>query len=183
MLSLLARFLFGAGQDTTSRLIAMAVLTLGDDAELQARLRADPSRIADFLEEVLRYDGPVKVIYRLAQKKTSIGGVEVPAGTVITLCLTAASNDPGHFGNPTQFDIDRSRVRDNLAFSRGSHACPGAPLARLEARVAIERLLARTADIRISDAHHGPKGARHYRFEPTYSFRNISDLHILFSAA
>jgi len=182
MLSLLARFLFGAGQDTTSRLIAMAVLTFGDDGELQARLRADPSRISDFLEEVLRYDGPVKVVYRLAQKKTTIGGIEVPAGTVITLCLTAANNDSSHFENPTHFDIDRPRIRDNLAFSRGPHACPGAPLARLEARVAIERLLARTADIRISDAHHGPTGARHYRFEPTYSFRSLSDLHIVFSA-
>ena len=183
MLSLLARFLFGAGQDTTSRLIAMAVLILGDDPELQTRLRNEPKRIPDFLEEVLRYDGPVKVIYRLAVKSTTVGGVDVPAGTVIAVSLTGASNDPSHFENPDDFNIDRSRVRDNMAFSRGVHACPGAPLSRLEARVAIERLLARTTDMRISDEHHGPAGARRYRYEPTYSFRSLSDLHIVFSPA
>ncbi len=183
MLSLLARFLYGAGQDTTSRLIAMGVRILGDNAELQTHLRREPQRIPDFLEEVLRYEGPVKVIYRLAQKSTTIGGVEVPAGTVITVCLTGASNDPAHFEDPDAFDIDRPKVRDNLAFSRGMHACPGAPLARLEARVAIESLLARTADIRISEEHHGPAGVRRYRYEPTYSFRNLVDLHIVFDPA
>jgi cytochrome P450 len=183
MLSLLARFLYGAGQDTTSRLIAMAVRILGDDAELQTRLRNEPERIPDFLEEVLRYEGPVKVIYRLGRKSTTIGGVDVPAGTVVTVCLTGASNDPAHFQNPAAFNIDRPGVRDNLAFSRGAHACPGAPLARLEARVAIERLLARTAEIRISEEHHGPLGARRYRYEPTYSFRNLADLHIEFLPA
>jgi cytochrome P450 len=183
MFSLLARFLFGAGQDTTSRLIAMAVLILAEDPELQTRLRNDPGRVPDFLEEVLRYDAPVKVIYRLAQKSTTIGDVEVPAGTVVTMSLTGASNDPGHFENPEVFNIDRPRVRDNMAFSRGVHACPGAPLARLEARVAIERLLARTAHIRISEPHHGPAAARRYRYEPTYSFRSLSELHIEFTPA
>jgi len=183
MCSLLSRFLFGAGQDTTSRLISMAVLILGEKPELQTRLRHEPERIADFLEEVLRYDGPVKVIYRLAVKNTTIADVDVPAGTVVTLSLTGASNDPAQFQHPEVFDIDRPRLRDNMAFSRGIHACPGAPLARLEARVAIERLLARMADIRISERHHGPPGARRYRFEPTYSFRSLSDLHIEFTPA
>jgi cytochrome P450 len=124
----------------------------------------------------------VKVIYRLARKRTTVAGVDVPAGTVLALCLTAASNDPAHFDKPQEFDINRRNVRDNLSFSRGAHACPGAPLGRLEARVAIERLLARTADIRISEAHHGPATARRYRYEPTYSFRSLSALHVELSA-
>jgi cytochrome P450 len=181
--SLLARFLFGAGQDTTSRLIAMAIRQIAEDGALQALLRAQPARIADFLEEVLRHDGPVKVVYRLAQRRTRVGGVEVPAGTVLTVCLTGASNDPEHFAEPERFDVERANKRDHMAFSRGVHACLGAPLARLEARVAIERLLARTADIRISEAHHGPPGARRYSFEPTYTFRNLADLHIEFDPA
>lgn len=180
-LSNLARFLFGAGQDTTSRLVAMAIRILGDEPDLQARLRAEPEHIPEFLEEVLRYDGPVKVAYRLAVIDTRIGDVEVPAGTVVAVCLTAANNDPRHFEHPEEFDMDRSRVRDHMAFSRGVHGCPGAPLARMEARIAIERLLARLADIRISEEHHGPPGARRYRFEPTYSFRSLSDLHITFT--
>ena len=182
-LSALARFLFGAGQDTTSRLIAMAIKVLGEGAELQQRLRSDPEGIRDFLEEVLRYDAPVKTAYRLARKRTTIGDVDVPAGTVVAVCLTAASNDPRHFEKPGEFNIARPNVRDHMAFSRGAHACIGAPLARLESRIAIERLLARTADIRISEEHHGPSHARRYRYEPTYSFRSLSDLHIEFTPA
>jgi cytochrome P450 len=177
-LSCLARFLFGAGQDTTSRLIAMGVKILAENASLQDRLRREPGHIPVFLEEVLRYDAPVKLIYRLARKRTTVGGVDVAAGTVLALCLTAGSNDPSHFECPADFDIGRGNVRDNLAFSRGIHACPGAPLGRLEARVAVERLLARTTDIRISEQHHGPPAARRYRFEPTYSFRSLSDLYV-----
>jgi cytochrome P450 len=178
MVSNLARFVFGAGQDTTSRLIAMATRVLGEQPDLQRRLRKEPARITDLLEEVLRYDPPVKVVYRLARKSTQIGGVDVPAGTIVTACLTAANNDPSRFEKADEFNIDRPRLREHMAFSRGAHGCVGAPLGRLEARVAIERLLARTAEIRISEEHHGPPNARVYRFEPTYSFRNLSDLHI-----
>jgi cytochrome P450 len=181
--SLLARFLFGAGQDTTSRLVSMAIRILAEDAELQAKLRAEPERIADFLEEVLRYDPPVKVTYRLAVKSTDVAGVPAPAGTVITVCLTGANNDPSHFPEPETFDIDRPNARDHMAFSRGTHFCLGAPLARLESRVAIERVLARMTDIRLSDERHGPPGARQFRFEPTFSFRSLSDLYIEFTPA
>ena len=181
VLSGLSRFLFGAGQDTTSRLIAMTVKMLCEKPELQQRLRREPERIADFIEETLRYDAPVKVIYRLARRSTVIGGVDVPAGTIASVCLTAASNDPAHFEHPGEFDIDRPGVRDHMAFSRGAHACLGAPLGRLESRIAIDRLLARTADIRLSERHHGPAGAHRFRYEPTYSFRSLSDLHIEFA--
>ncbi|MBW8785468.1 MAG: cytochrome P450 [Novosphingobium sp.] len=179
----LARFLFGAGQDTTSRLIAMATLILGGNLELQQRLRREPSRIPDFIEEVLRYDAPVKVAYRLALVDTTIGAMAVPAGTIVTVCLTGASNDPAHFPEPQRFDIDRPNLRDHMGFSRGAHGCLGAPLGRMEARIALERLLARTAEIRISEQHHGPAERRAYRFEPTYSFRSLSDLHIEFTPA
>lgn len=176
----MARFLFGAGQDTTSRLIAMAIRLLGDRPDLQARLRAEPARIGDFIEETLRIDPPVKMVYRLACRSTRIAGVEARAGTVVGVSLTGASNDPSHFEDPDAFDIDRASLRDHMAFSRGGHGCLGAPLARLEARVAIEELLGRTRDIRISQEHHGPPEDRRYAFEPTYSFRNIARLHVVF---
>lgn len=181
VLSSLARFLFGAGQDTTSRLIAMAILILAEDAELQQRLRNQPDRIPDFIEEVLRYDAPVKVAYRLALADTTVGGMAVPAGTILTVCYNAASNDPAHFDHPEQFDIDRPHVRDHMGFGRGFHGCLGAPLGRMESRIAVQRLLARVADIRISEDHHGPAGARFYRFEPTYTFRSLAELHIEFT--
>jgi len=183
VLSGLARFLFGAGQDTTSRLIAMGILILAEDQELQARLRADPERIKDFIEECLRFDAPVKVSYRLALQDTIVGDVAVPAGTIVAAALMAASNDPAKFDDPHTFNMDRPHVRDHMGFSRGAHGCLGAPLGRMESRIAIERLLARTSQLRLSEEHHGFAGNRHFRFEPTYSFRSLSDLHITFDPA
>jgi len=181
--SLLARFLFGAGQDTTSRVIAIGIQILGDDPVLQAKLRAEPGRIPDFVEEVLRFDSPVKVCYRLATKSTEVAGQPVPAGTVLTVGLVAANHDPEHFDDPASFDIDRPNKRDHASFSKGVHGCLGAPLARMEVKVAIERLLTRTKDIRISEKHHGPREARRYSYEPTYTFRSLQDLHIEYDPA
>ena len=183
VLSGLARFLFGAGQDTTSRLIAMAVLILADDQEIQARLRADPSKVKDFIEECLRFDAPVKVSYRLALEDTNVGGIDVPAGTIVCVSLTGASNDPAKFEHPLQFDMDRPHVRDHMGFSRGSHGCLGAPLGRMESRIAVEKLLERTLNVRISEKRHGPAGSRKFNFEPTYSFRSLVDLFIEFDSA
>lgn len=183
VVSALARFLFGAGQDTTSRLIAMAILILSEDGALQQRLRDEPERVPDFIEEVLRYDAPVKVAYRLALADTGVGGIAVRAGTILTICYNAASNDPAHFDHPERFDIDRLHVRDHMGFGRGFHGCLGAPLGRMESRIAIERLLARVNDIRISEEHHGPRGHRRYRFEPTYTFRSLAELHVVFEPA
>jgi len=182
-LSNLARFLFGAGQDTTSRLIAMAVLVLGERPDLQDRLRAEPGKVADFIEETLRYDAPVKVVYRLATVDTAVAGVEIPAGTILTVACSAANNDPVKFAHPDSFDIDRPNVRDHMGFSKGPHGCLGAPLGRMESRIAIERLLGRIRNIRISERHHGPAGNRTYRFEPTYTFRSLADLYIEFDPA
>jgi cytochrome P450 len=182
-LSNLARFLFGAGQDTTSRLIAMAVLVLGERPDLQQRLRAEPDRIPDFIEETLRYDGPVKVAYRLATADTEVGDVEIPAGTILTVAYSAANMDPAKFASPESFDIDRQGLRDHMGFSKGPHGCLGAPLGRMESRIAIEHLLGRVRNIRISEEHHGPAAEREYRFEPTYTFRSLSDLYIEFDPA
>ncbi len=182
-MSLLARFLFGAGQDTTSHLISMAIRILAERPELQQRLRTEPNRIPDFIEEVLRFDAPVKNGYRLAMVDTEVAGVPIPAGTVFAACLNGANRDPRHFAEPDTFDIDRPNLRDHMAFSRGVHGCPGAPLARMEARIAIERILARTAEFYLSEEYHGLPGHWHYRFIPTYSFRSLSDLHIFFNAA
>lgn len=182
-LSNLARFLFGAGQDTTSHLISMSIRILAERPVLQRRLRDDPARIPDFIEEVLRFDPPVKVAYRLAMHDTELAGVAVPAGSVMTASLLGANHDPAHFEHPEEFDIDRPSLRDHMAFSKGLHACPGAPLGRMESRIALERILARTAEIRISETHHGPPESRHYNFVPTYTFRSLVDLHIEFTPA
>ena len=173
-----ATFLFAAGQDTTARLITAALRILGDDHALQDRLRAEPERIPDFVEEVLRLDGPVKTVSRLARVTTSLGGVDIPAGTTVAVFPHAANRDPERFEAPGELRLDRPNAKEHLAFGRGIHACPGGPLARVEARIALERLLARTSSIDISEAEHGPPGARRYRYVPTYILRGITALHL-----
>jgi cytochrome P450 len=166
-LTRLACFLFGAGQDTSARLVAFSFRVLGDHPEIQAQLRAAPERIPKFIEEVLRMETPVKTLSRIAVEPTEVGGVAIPAGSILTINTGGANRDPKKFPDPDRFDFTRQNVRDNVSFSRGSHACIGAPLARMEVRVALEQFLKRTSDIRISEAHHGPREARRYAFEPT----------------
>ena len=178
VLTRLACFLFGAGQDTSARLVAFSFRILGDYPEIQARLRTEPERIPDFIEEVLRMETPVKTLSRLAVEPVDVGGVAIPAGTVVTVTIGGANRDPKRFAEPDRFDYDRPGLRDHISFSRGSHACIGAPLARMEVRVALERFLERTSDIRISEAHHGSSGARRYDYEPTYLLSGLQALHV-----
>ena len=92
-----ATFLFGAGQETVTKLLSSAVQVLGDRPELQDRLRADRKLIGPFIEEALRMQSPTKVDFRLTRKSTTLGGVPIKAGTVIMLCLGAANRDPRKF--------------------------------------------------------------------------------------
>jgi cytochrome P450 len=148
--------------------------------DVQEELRANPKRIGDFIEEILRFDGSVKSGGRLCVKTTTIGGVEIKAGTTILLSHMAANRDPARFQNPNHFDMDRPKIKEHLAFGRGAHTCIGAPLARREVVVSIERLLARMGNIRLSDEQHGPEGARRFDYEPTYILRALRHLHLEF---
>ncbi|AAS02985.1 cytochrome P450 [Mycobacterium avium] len=178
-----ATFLFAAGQETVTKLLSAAVQVLGDQPELQARLRADRGLIGPFIEEALRMQSPTKVDFRLARKTTTLGGVHIPAGTVIMLCLGAANRDPRKFENPNEFRIDRKNVREHIAFGRGIHTCAGAPLARVEGQITINRLLDRTSELRINKAKHGPASSRQYRYESTFLLRGLTELHIEFTRA
>ena len=94
-----------------------------------------------------------------------------------------ADRDLRQFEQPDEFDVARPNARRHIAFGRGIHSCPGAPLARAEARVCIERLLDRTTDIRISEDKHGPADARRYSYVPTYILRGLTELHLEFDVA
>jgi cytochrome P450 len=177
-LTRLACFLFGAGQDTSARLVAFSFRVLGDEPAVQAQLRAAPEKVPEFIEEVLRMFYPVKTLSRLAVEPTEVAGVAIPAGGVVTVNIGGANRDPRHFADPDRFDFNRPGVRDHISFSRGSHACIGAPLARMEVRVALEQFLKRTSDIRVSEAHHGPREARRYAYEPTYLLSGLKELHV-----
>lgn len=176
-----ATFLFMAGHETTARLLSSALHVLAEHPELQNTLRDNREQIPNFVEEVLRFEDPIKTDFRLTRVATTLGGIKVPAGATVMLLPGAANRDPRHFGCPAQFQPDRANARQNVAFGRGVHSCPGGPLARIEARVTIERLLERTHDIRISDAEHGPPEARRFDYVPLWIFRGLNALHLDFT--
>ncbi|MCA2207827.1 cytochrome P450 [Nocardia rosealba] len=176
-----ATFLFAAGQETTAKVLGAAIRVLGDQPEVQERLRADRSLIPNFIEETLRMDAPVKSGFRLARRATTVGDVPIPAGGLVMFCPGAANRDPRRFEDPHEFRLDRDNFREHIAFGRGVHTCPGGPLARVEGRVSIERILDRLLDLQIDAEHHGPVGAREYAYEPTFLLRGLSELHITFT--
>jgi cytochrome P450 len=178
-----ATFLFAAGQETTAKLLSAALQVLGDRPDIQQRLRQDRSLIPAFIEESLRFESPVKSDSRLARRPTTVAGVDIPAGSIVMVLPGAANRDPRRFDNPHEFRLERKNVREHMAFARGVHSCPGGPLARVEGRVSIERILDRMHDIRINEAKHGPAGDRRYSYEPTYILRGLSELHLTFTPA
>jgi cytochrome P450 len=95
----------------------------------------------------------------------------------------AANRDPRRFERPGELEPGRANARQHIAFGHGVHTCPGAPLARAEARISLERILDRMHDITISEAEHGPAGARHYDYLPTYILRGLTRLHLQFTPA
>jgi cytochrome P450 len=173
-------FLFAAGQETTARLLAGALRHLAEHPELQDELRADRDRIPNFLEEMLRVESPVKADFRLARRSTTIGGVDIKAGTPVMLLNGAANRDPRRFECPAEFHVDRANAQSHIAFGRGAHSCPGGPLARVEGRVSLERILDRMRHIRLSEEHHGPPGDRRLTYEPTWLLRGLTSLHLEF---
>jgi cytochrome P450 len=174
----IASNMFAAGQETTVRLLGLCLQLLGDNPEYVTALREDRDLITRFIEEALRYEGAIKGGHRLTLKTTTIGGVELKAGTNVLIMNGATGRDANQFENPDEFQIDRANARRHLAFGHGPHTCPGAPLARSEVRIVLERLLDRVSQITISEEHHGPAGARNYQYMPTYMFRGVMNLHV-----
>jgi cytochrome P450 len=177
----LATFLFAAGQETTTKLLSTGMRVLGEQPRLQERLRGDRSLVPAFLEESLRLESPVKSHFRLARTSTTVGNLPVAAGTIVMLLPGACNRDPRSFEEPGRFRIDRDNVRQHVAFGRGSHTCPGTPLARAEGRVSMNLILDRMHDIRIDESVHCPAGERTYVYDPTFVLRGLSKLHVTFT--
>lgn len=177
----LATFLFAAGQETTTKLLSSAVRVLGERPDIQATLREQRDLIPNFLEETLRLESPVKSHFRMARNTTSVAECPVKAGATIMLLPGAGNRDPRKFEEPNEFRLDRRNVREHIAFGRGPHSCPGAPLARAEGRISMNRILDRMADIAVDERFHGPADDRNYNFEPTFVMRGLTDLHITFT--
>jgi cytochrome P450 len=173
-----AMFLFAAGQDTSAKLIGNAMRYLCENRAMQDRLRADPSQVPAFLEEMLRLEGSTKMTARLAVRDTRIGDIDVPAGKKVFIGLAAANRDPSRWEDPNDFKLGRPRIKEHVGFGRGAHTCAGAPLARVEVRVLFEKLLAQTSAITLSEEHHGPPDNRDLRYEASYIIRGLENLHV-----
>lgn len=177
----LATFLFSGGQGTAARFLANAMSLLGQDRHLQDMLRRHPGHIPAFIEEMLRFDSPVKTNFRMARVTTVLGGVTIPAGSTLMLLLPAADRDQRQFDDPGSFRLTRPNAREHMAFGRGAHSCPGAPLVRHEGRITVQCMLERFMDIRLSEEHHGFPGARRFDYTPTYILRGVEALHLEFT--
>ena len=160
VLGLLMLFL-GGGQETTGKAITSGLRLLGERPELQDRLRAKPEGLPDLIEEILRFEPPVRGIFRIATRDTTIGEVEVPEGSFVQLMWASGNRDERAFDDaevfePERFAGEHRPSRPILTFGHGVHLCPGAPLARLQIRVAFEELLRRFHSIRLgkADSHH-----------------------------
>ncbi len=147
-----------AGNETTTNLIGNGLLALARNPGEYERLRRDPSLIPSAVEEMLRYDSPVQTLMRFAAENTGISGTPVETGAMVAVIFGAANRDPAQFPEPDRFDVGRT-PNEHLAFGEGIHFCLGAPLARLEARIAFEAIVERCAEIRLAD----PTAALSYR--------------------
>lgn len=142
--------LSSGSQSTTAHLLETAMIVFAERPELADQLRAAPTKVPDAVEEILRYDGPVLSISRLVTRDVTIGENALKEGDRVFAMLTAANRDPKVFDQPDTINLDRKPNR-HLAFSMGTHFCLGAPLARLEAEIAIGEILRRFGLIELGE--------------------------------
>jgi len=145
-------------------------LLVENPAECQ-RLREEPQRRAGAVEEVFRLGSPNQGLFRLATQDSELAGVQVPKGSTLWVMFGSANRDESVFPDPDRFDPGRANMKDHVAFGRGAHFCIGAPLARLELRVLLDRVLESIAEMRFAPGFR-------FRYEPSYILRGLEELDI-----
>jgi cytochrome P450 family 144 len=146
--------LLSAGGESTTSLLGNAVRMLAEDPALQQRLREKPKDVGVFVEEVLRLESPFRQMMRSVPHDTTLGGVDVRAGSTALLFFAAGNRDPAQFESPDRVDLNRGSPKHHLAFGHGIHFCVGAALARIEARAVLTTLLQQTRDFSLDPEHH-----------------------------
>ncbi len=145
--------LVAAGHETTTNLIGNSVIALTRHPDQRGRLAADPGMAPQAVEELLRYDSPVQRTSRVATQSAEIGGVTMMPGDLAVLLLGAANHDPAAFEEPDRLDLTRANASSHVSFGHGIHFCLGAPLARLEGRIALNALLESFPDLEADLSH------------------------------
>jgi cytochrome P450 len=148
--------LLSAGGESTTSLIGNAVRMLAEDQDMQQRLRERPHDVDVFVEEALRLESPFRQMMRSVPHDTTLGGVDIAAGSTVLLLFAAANRDPAQYQHPDVVDLERGSPRHHLAFGHGIHYCVGAALARIEARAVLNSVLAQTRHFAL-DRQHAPQ--------------------------
>jgi cytochrome P450 len=143
--------LFSAGGESTASLLGSSAWILADRRDIQQQVRDDPELLGAFIEETLRYEPPFRGHYRHVVTDTTLGGVDLSAGSRLLLLWGAANRDPVQFEAPDEFRLDRPTGKGHITFGKGAHFCVGAALARLEAQIVLGMLLDRTSWIEAAD--------------------------------
>ena len=176
ILSILPQLLV-AGNETTTNTITSGVALLVDHPDQMQAVRDDRALVPNLVEEVLRLESPVQCHFRRATRDVVLGGVEIPAGAGVGVIYAAANRDDRQFAAADRFDVRRGNARTHLAFSQGIHFCVGAPLARLEAKVAFEALLDGLSDMAFAP------GRNDFCHVPSFTHRGLKQLWITFDPA
>jgi pimeloyl-[acyl-carrier protein] synthase len=162
-----------AGHETTANLLGNGVHALLRDPPQLAFLRDHPEHDRTAIDELLRFDGPIQITERIALEEIALGEARIPKGAIVILCIAAANRDPQSFIDPNHLDVTRS-PNPHLAFGGGSHFCLGAPLARLEARIALRALLDRLPDLELAHSRQ--------RWRKTLTIRGLQRLDLMWAA-
>jgi cytochrome P450 len=166
--------LIRGGVITTAHTIATTMLLLLQHPTEMQRVRADYGRIATVVEESLRLESPSQWVPRRVTRDTELGGQHIPAGSRVLVMMGAANRDEQEFTDATSFDADRKHTLPHMAFGHGIHFCLGAPLARLEIKIAFERLLTRLSDIRLATGQD-------FNHVASAQFRGLKELRLVFT--
>ncbi len=175
-LTILTIDLLASGNETTTAAIASGLKLLAEDPATHATLRADPERLENFCEEVLRLESPAQGMFRRVTRDTVLGGQALREGELISLRFGAANRDPGQFPDPDRIDLDRRPAGKHLAFGIGRHHCIGAQLARQELLSSFRRLTGRYRRISMAPCRPTPE------YQPSFFGRNLRELYLVLEA-
>jgi cytochrome P450 len=170
LISLLQQLLVG-GNETTRNFLGNAMRRLATEPGLRDWLISNPRRLPRAAEELLRLEAPLQGVFRIAVRDASVSGVPVPAGAKLMVLVGAANRDPGRFNS--DYDLEHASAAAHLAFGKGIHGCIGAPLARVEIRIALDALLKRLPGLRLDDGHE-------LEWAPLIAIRGFKQLWIRF---
>jgi cytochrome P450 len=160
------------GNETTRNSLTAAMYTLATRPDLWARLQAEPARVPDFIEELLRLHAPAITTPRTVMADTEIDGVALPRGSTVFVLWASAGQDETAFSDPLSFDLDRKNKRSHITFGMGVHHCVGSFLARAELTASINRWLSDFETVELAVP------AEEVRFDPVFAFHTMSDLPI-----